>query len=429
MSKASIRNQLLPSHVSRFTFPSMTHFGKIWQLSLISFIIAAITGFLYRAGLFYPVSDLFNLANIRHAHSHLMFFNWISPPIMAFMIDKIFKQRSNLSDSQLRAEVKSVHFCLYTMLFLGFLSYPFFLLYGYQSVSVGSAQLPLAAIISGFVMITWYWFIMIYIRNRKHCKSHLPILFFDSALLALVISSLGAWGVSVFQFTAADSALMSSALTHFFLSLFTEGWAILGILGILWSKAGSDLKINDTNWLWVPILLGAMLVFPFSLTQSLLSPLMIWTAKIGTLMIALSLILNVFFLSKTGLFRGFLWKSIGFFLLLKILFQIIAILPLDIWPGEHGVRVFYLHLILLGLVSVIIFTVYNQKVHNYPEILFTGSTWLVIISLAMISGYWPPQLQPDQIYYLVMILSVLPIFPALWIWIGSFSKQSGSSPY
>ncbi len=403
--------------------------GKIWQLSLLSFIIAAITGFLYRAGLFYPVSDLFNLANIRHAHSHLMFFNWISPPIMAYMIHRIFKKRSDFTDSQQRSEVKSVLLCLYTMLFLGFLSYPFFLLYGYQSISIGSAQLPLAAIISGFVMLTWYWFIVIYLQNRKHCKTDLPILFFDSALLALVISSLGAWGVSVFQFTDADSAMISSALTHFFLSLFTEGWAVLAVLGILWSKTGFEANDKFTNWLWVPILLGAMLVFPFSLTRSLLSPLMIWTAKAGTLMITLSLILNIYFLSKTDLFRGFLWNSVGMFLLLKILFQMIAILPLDIWPGEHGVRVLYLHLLMLDLVSVLLFTLYNQKKHTKPEILFTGSVWIVIISLAMISGYWPPHLQPDQTYFLVMILSAVPIFPAIWIWISSFKKQPGSSSF
>ncbi len=60
-------------------------FKRIWQLSLISFIIAAFTGFLYRYGMFWPLPDSLGFANIRHAHSHLMFFNWVVPPIMVWM--------------------------------------------------------------------------------------------------------------------------------------------------------------------------------------------------------------------------------------------------------------------------------------------------------------------------------------------------------
>lgn len=407
----------------------MTNSGKIWQLSLLSFIIAILTGFFYRAGMFYPITDYFSLANIRHAHSHLMFFNWISPPIMLYMIRRLFQYRYKIAESDLKKEIRAVHLCLYTMIFLGFLSYPFFLYYGYQSIAIGSAHLPIAAIISGFVMITWYWFAWIYLRNRSQCNADLPILFFDAALMALLISSLGAWGVSIFQFTEADSAMISSALTHFFLALFTEGWVLLGILGIIWNQAGSTDESIKSNWLWVPILFGAMLVFPFSLIQSFLPPLMIWSAGIGTFLIAFSLTINFVYLKKTGVFKGLIWKSIAVFLALKILFQFIALLPLDIWPGEHGLRVLYLHLVLLGFASSVLITVYNQKTQSIPVYMFLFTVWLVIISLIMISGYWPTVLQPNQIYFWIMIISILPSFPVMWIFWESFRKQSkGENP-
>lgn len=404
----------------------MTTSGKIWQLSLLSFIIAILTGFSYRAGLFYPVSDYFSLANIRHAHSHLMFFNWISPPIMLYMIRQLFMRHNGITEYELKKEIHSVHLCLYTMIFLGFLSYPFFLLFGYQSISIGSAHLPPAAIISGLVMITWYWFAWIYLRNRVQCKPDLPVHFFDAALLALMISSLGAWGVSVFQFTEADSAMISSALTHFFLALFTEGWIVLGILGIIWTRAGSTDEPIKSNWLWVPILFGAMLVFPFSLIRSFLSPMMIWSAGVGTFLIAFSLTLNFIYLKKSGLFQKIIWKSIAVFLALKILFQFIALLPLELWPGEHGLRVLYLHLVLLGFASSVLITVYNHRSHSKPEYLFLLTVWLVIISLIMISGYWPPELQPNQIYFWIMIISILPSFPVSWVLLESFRKHSNA---
>src|SRR5690625_7783009 len=59
---------------------------RIWQLSLFSFLVAAFTGFLYRYGLFYPLPGDLGFANIRHAHSHLMFFNWITPPLLSWMV-------------------------------------------------------------------------------------------------------------------------------------------------------------------------------------------------------------------------------------------------------------------------------------------------------------------------------------------------------
>ena len=155
----------------------------------------------------------------------------------------------------------------------------------------------------------------------------------------------------------------------------------------------------------------------------MLSPLMIWTAKIGTFLIALSLLLNLIGLYKSGLFKGFLWISIGLFLSLKILFQLIAFLPFDIWPGDHGLRVLYLHLILLGLVSSVILTVFNQKNSSLAEIIFVLAVWLVIFSLVMISGYWPPVLLPGQVYLWVMLISLLPAIPAIWIWIAEFREN------
>lgn len=69
----------------------MNPFRQLWQLSLFSFIMAAITGFLYRYGMLYPMPELFYFVNIRHAHSHLMFFNWVCPPLMILMIQHLSK--------------------------------------------------------------------------------------------------------------------------------------------------------------------------------------------------------------------------------------------------------------------------------------------------------------------------------------------------
>jgi len=383
-------------------------FKKVWQLSLLSFIIAAVTGFLYRYGMLYPVPDSLNFANIRHAHSHLMFFNWVSPPIMIWIASQLISS----SDTRTAAKFNS---CFYVMIFLGFLSYPFFLFYGYHSVPIGSAALPLAAIISGLVMLTWYWFALLYFQHRTAVNNSLSFLFFDGALIALLISSLGAWGVSIFQFTPVDSPQISSAMTHFFLAVFTEGWAVLGVLGIMWQKAEtSELPLNS-GWLWQPILFGSMLIFPFSLSESVITPAMHYTAKFGTVLIAGSLTVNFYLLVKSGSLKGLIWKTILGLIALKILFQFAAVLPTGIWPGEHGLRVLYLHLLLLGIVSILLIHVFHSNRYFIAKAVFTISVLLVLLSLALISGYWPVGLAVPNLHFRVMIVAFLPIIPTLWI--------------
>lgn len=392
---------------------SIKPFNRVWQLSLLSFIIAAVTGFLYRYGMLYPMADSLNFANIRHAHSHLMFFNWVSPPVMIWIASQLVPS----SDTRTLTKFNS---CFYVMIFLGFLSYPFFLLYGYHSVPVGSASMPLAAIISGLVMITWYWYGALYFKLRKTEGTSLPFLFYDSALIALFISSLGAWGVSIFQFTPVDSPLISSAMTHFFLGVFTEGWAVLGILGIMWHKSEiTNIPINS-GWLWQPILFGSMLIFPFSLSESAITPAMHYTAKIGATLVAASLALNLYLFFKSGSFKGFIWKTILGLFVVKVLFQITVVLPAGIWPAEHGLRVLYLHLLLLGIVSPLLIHVFYPNRYALSKITFTALVLLVLLSLGMISGYWPTIFVVPNIYFWVMIVAFLPVIPILWIYCHQF---------
>lgn len=394
-------------------------YKRIWQLSLGSFLLAAITGFFYRVGMLYPLPNSLDLVNIRHAHSHLMFFNWISPPILAWMASRL----TGLTTESINH--KKYKRCLYSMLFLGFLSYPFFLFYGYRSVSIGSADLPVAAILSGFVMFTWYWFAWLYFKDRKKTDDDDPSSIFDGALTALLISSLGAWGVSVFQFGGSHNPLFASALTHFFLAVFTEGWAVLGVLGIIRDQRSSQNREIpfSSGWLWKPILIGSMLIFPFSLTQSLVTPLMLLSAKTGLILIILSLSLHLYLFLSSKNYTGFVWKSILGLIGIKILFQLIAILPADLWPGEHGLRILYLHILLLGIVTISLTHVFQPDHQSIPGQLFTGSVLLVLLSLVTISGYAPSWFIPHQPYQWVMVIAFLPIIPASWLLLNNLQKD------
>jgi len=52
--------------------------SSFWQWAFLSFIIAGFAGFIFRLGFVISLPAGWDLSNIRHAHSHLMFFGWAS---------------------------------------------------------------------------------------------------------------------------------------------------------------------------------------------------------------------------------------------------------------------------------------------------------------------------------------------------------------
>lgn len=387
-----------------------SEFSTIWKLSLLSFVIAALTGLLYRYGFIGPLPGWLHLSNIRHAHSHLMFFNWITPPIMIWMAASMLSPANQRSACRFKI-------CLYSMMTLGFLSWPFFLLYGYRPVTIGSASLPIAAILSGMVMLTWYGFAWLYYSQRNKRKTTFPLLLFDAALVALVVSSLGAWGVSVYQFSSLESPLISKALTSFFLGLFTEGWVILGMLGIMWSavKSSETVTTVNNNWFWIPLLFGSMLIFPYSLDQSILTPAMLYSAKTGLLLILICLGLHLYALLKSSLTSSGVWLMVLLFLGLKIVFQAGALLPTGIWPGEHGLRILYLHLVLLGFGSTGLIAAFYPSSERLTKWMYITGVVAIIITLGMFSGYWPAAIIPQNLVYWLTIAAALPAIPMGWL--------------
>ncbi|PKD42722.1 hypothetical protein [Rhodohalobacter barkolensis] len=394
---------------------------KVWLWSLSFFMLAALTGFLYRWGLIGGEIFGLRLTNVRHAHSHLMFFNWVTPVPMVFIARKLLKTSPEA--------YQSLKWSVTAIILIGFTSFPFFLLYGYHPVQLGSANLPLSVMLSGLVMIGWYWFMAIYIKHRKKLSDGLSTLFYDGALVMLFVSSLGAWGVAVAQFSNIDNNLISGALTHFFLTVFTEGWCVLAAIGIYYDLSDQNYSFPvDKNWLIAPIVLGAPLMFPFGLSVDLLNESLLWTAKSGSLLVGIGLGINLFYMARALPNRNkVIWSVVLTMLALKVTVQLSAVfLPETLWLGQHGLRVLYLHLLLLGFVSTLFFAAFhtvNTQISKAGIYLFLGSVFVLISTLVIISGLWPPAWQPTNVYQWVTVGAILPsIAIAVELVVAGYSK-------
>ena len=393
----------------------------LWQLPLACFILAGLTGFLYRLGLI--GLDLWGLSleNIRHAHSHLMFFCWAVPLPMYFIIRK--------ADREINANGPNIFMTRMAMasLFLGLASYPFFLIYGYRPVSLAGMDLPLSVILSGLVMVCWYGFMVGYWKERKAITQDLSTLFYDGALVMLFLCSLGAWGVAVVQFSGVQSPLFGKALTHFFLATFTEGWIVLVILGLMYDKLGINVeKIPFAPSLLLGLILfGAPLTFPYGISEGLMSDQLLLAARAGGLLAATGLGINLYLISRrAGTQLAWYWKVILVLLGIKVLAQFTAsVLPSDFWMSEHSLRIFYLHLLLLGVFSLGLFGALHLQ-FNIPRGLagIATSIILLLLSLVLLTPIWPSRWFSNWQFYLVTVIALLPTVAAAYYWYEINSK-------
>ncbi len=389
--------------------PFLKTFRSVWLWSLGFFALAALTGAFYRLGLIGGLPLDLSLTNVRHAHSHLMFFNWVTPIPMIFIAGYVIQQAPGA--------VKSFKQCIATVLVIGFASFPFFLFNGYEPVQVGGASLPFSVILSGMVMVTWYWFCWIYLKNREKTGGGLPGMFYDASLLLLVVSSLGAWGIAVFQFSGIENPLLSTALTHFFLTVFIEGWTVLSALGIIYHTLGIHRGRLHESWLIGPIVLGVPLMFPFGISAELLTNELLITASFGAIIVTVGLAANFYQLMRSIRWPITWWWIVVLNLLAaKILIQFgAAVLPFDFLLGQHGLRVFYLHLTLLGVVSLIYFSAWHSMLTHVKKGAFKLFVLSVLILLGMllwISGLLPATLIPGRVYEVLFIVS---LFPGLFV--------------
>lgn len=406
-------------------FPNKSQMADqwLWQLSIACFILAGLTGFLYRLGMLGWLPGELSLGNIRHAHSHLMFFGWAVPLPMYIIMQKIMIA-GKVDTSAYRWMKNGIA----ATLFFGVCAYPFFLLYGYRPVAIGSVSLPLSVIFSGFVMLSWYVFFVGYYKSRNLLKEQQSLPWVDGAMVLLGVCSLGAWGVAVVQEVAPESHLFMKSMTHFFLAAFTEGWVVLVLLSILISV----LDLNEANWIVSPqmalgaIAIGAPLTFPYGISESLLTPMLLGTARFGGGLAALGLLAVLAAIIKSSKWRYPIWNWVVALLVIKGVMQLAAsIIPSSFWLSDPGLRVLYLHILLLGGLTLLAvgwlrdrFEISKWYVHGMAV-----SVIITLFTLVTVTEIWPQVWSGIWIIYALAAGALLPILAVLVFWMRMMTEK------
>ncbi|MCC9076136.1 hypothetical protein FKZ61_008435 [Litorilinea aerophila] len=361
-------------------------------VALFALALAASTGVLLRFGLYQGMPAWAqNYTAVRHAHSHLMYFGWVTLGLMAL----IWQRLPGLTGRPLP---RGVALQMGASAVLALLSFPAFWLNGYGPTRVGSSELPLGAMVAGLNGLGWFVFVWLYARATWRLPARsVPLQLWDWALVLLLLASAGAGGLAAMPALSAVEATLQPYFLHLFLDLFAVGWFNLALLGLLWTELG---RRGCALPRWLPTQSLAIAVTPtfvLGVTPSLVPDGVFWIGALANLAAA-------FFLAWHGRwlwqYRRALPRLTRFGLIFLAIHGLSALVVL--WPGFWAwsvgtqLRIFFLHNLLLGWVSSALLGLWAnawpaqlRRLEGGIYLLWSGGISLMLVALLGLGfGAW-----------------------------------------
>lgn len=380
-------------------------YRRVWLAALVVFVLAGATGAFLRFGVLHGMAGL-NYVNVRHAHSHLMYFGWVTPGLMA-VIAATLPRLTGRPNSPWLGRIVAL------TIVMGLLAYIPFLLYGYAPAEVGGARLPLSVMAASLNVLAWYAFAVVYRRATRGAPPTRPLWLWNAAVAFLLLATLGVWGLPVLAATGAQNPLWSALCTHLFLDLFSEGWIVLAALGLAyaanpaaarqpWARRGGDLLV-----------IGLPVVFLLFVPQHLLPPGMRWVGSIGGLLVIAGLAANLIALWPNA---NSAWRAPLVFLAIKTAVMVALLLPgAAQWAETARLRVPYLHLLLLGFTTLSLFAGAEGLWGVRGRRAMTIAVTLLIVTLLPLTGLWPPALGGLWALRAAAWAALGPVVVAVWV--------------
>jgi hypothetical protein len=379
--------------------------AALWRAALAMFAIAAAAGAVFRGRLAWGWDLGIALANLRHAHSHLMFFGWVTPAAMILIAARLPALTGRASPRALAPIVGAT-------IALGLASFPVFAAFGYTKVAILGAELPPSVIVAGLNMLAWYAFVLVYARASRGVRRGAALFAWDLALALLVVSSLSAWALALVRPLGLDAARIAPLLTRAFLDTFSEGWLPLAVIGALHAERP---RAHSRRLAMIALALSAPLAFGIAVPSALVPPSLRW-ASMGA-----GVVWSVSLLAQLTLFaREARDPRLGVPLALGALAAIgrgLASLAPD-WPPLQGMTLLYLHLLLLGMVSLAWVGLARGAIGDRSAWPIQLASLAVIASLVPLSSAWPPAWSSAAFAELAAWIAWAPVVAAVLAVIG-----------
>ncbi|HEX9076472.1 MAG TPA: cbb3-type cytochrome c oxidase subunit I, partial [Anaerolineae bacterium] len=324
--------------------------------AVLFFVLLATWGAINRGKLAgFDLLPMFSFTALMHAHSHVAYFGWASLSIMGAIIAHL---RDGFGLTAIPNE-RTISINLMLIVATTLAAWAGFTLQGYA---------PLSITVSSINVIWWYVFAWILLRawQQRTRSPDLPMQYFLAATIFMVVSSVGAWTRAAMIGFQVSDALATDGAVYFYLHTFTEGWLVLGAMGIVYwllPRLAGRPVLNE-RLARVQLGLTVILLLPTFLVELYADGLPEPWNYIGGIFQILMTIPNVLFVynivhalrirrSQSLVSRFIEWSVLAF--LVKAVFDVArAFEPVALALGGRQSVVGYLHLTLLGFVSLVL---------------------------------------------------------------------------
>lgn len=399
-----------------------------WRLALFSLLVAMLTGAALRFAFIFGLPWGLRFEDVRHAHSHLMFFAWATPVLMLVAAEAVRRAGGHLVGAGT---------CAVAAALAGLIAYTPFLLSGYRLLPLAGRELPLSMMAAGLNGLLWYLFAALYLAGSWRLTRNPALRLLDGAVVLLLASSLGAVLLAVTGVNGSATPVATAAFVDLFLTLFADGWFGVGVVAALvlthfGPGARTTRNFGAAAWLLTLGLVvrsGARLATDAYAVAGLdlLERGAGLVAAAGWLYLALSLPAGRSAAPRpTGsgvmvpatpepvadppgrqVARAALWLFA-----LKAVVEALIALPIgETLVQSLGLRVLLLHAFLLGAVTLGLVSAVRTLLAPRafaPVRALALSVVVLVLSLAPLTGLWPSSLAGRWVLWAAAISSLLP---------------------
>lgn len=383
------------------------------KIALLYLLIVAVLGTSLR--LFVVVDIPATYRFLVHTHSHIALLGWVYLSLTTLLY-KFYLEKENVVKTYRRI-YGFTQFSLLGML----LSFPF---QGYALFSIVFSTL--------FLFASYFFAWLFWTKTAGETRRLLSYKLIKSALIFMVISSVGPWSLGIIMNTLGSLSIWYKLAIYFYLHFQYNGWFILALLGLLFyflERKNIKISINHRSFLW---LLNSSVVLTFTLSVLWTKPMMLLyiIAIIGSVLqlvvyfiIILKLRTGWQFFSQT--FKPDVMRMLRIACLLwfvKMCLQLLTAFPYfaDLAFQNLDFVIGYLHLVFLGVVTISLWAFLKQtRLLTIPKFAFALflSAFVVTECLLFYKGSaawlgWPIF---DLYFTVLAVASALFVVSVLWV--------------
>lgn len=401
-----------------------TEVGRWMKLSKFNLLVVAALGTIMRYKIGYELPFI-DQKFTQHAHSHFAFAAWITQTLMVFMIG--FLENEKLLYNHTRYK-----FILWSNTISGYGMLVCFLFQGYSFVSIAFSQISIFA---------FYLFAYEFNKDISNTsKYHPSYRWFKAALLFGVVSSVGPY---ILAYMLASKNIIQEVYlgsVYFYLHFQYNGWFLFASLGLLISAFRSLNPEFDPKRMTFVALAGACI--PAYLLSVLWLQFPTWLLVIIFLAATSQLIawanLYKVFRQQFKKFRGqisskglFLFSLIGIAFTIKLFLQLGSTIPLvsKLAFGFRPIIIAYLHLVLLGIITMFLLTYYHgflkkHRTASWTALLvfafgvYSNEIALTVQGVASFSYTVVPRINDT-----LLAITAIILLGSIWMWILELQKD------